>query len=64
MLNRLVDERYDIEVQPPSLENASMIKRMEFHEFGPSEVFIDFDMDKCFLSLTETSSESNDRNYE
>lgn len=41
-----------------------MFDRMEYHEHGPSEVFIDIDMDKCFLSLTDTSSENNEKNNE
>lgn len=62
IINRLMNERYNVEVHPPSMENSSMIKRMEFRDCGPSEVFIDLDMDKCFLSLTDTSSENTDKN--
>lgn len=53
MMYKLMNEGYDVVVHPPSMENASIFRKMDLRESCPTEVFVDFDMDKCFLSISD-----------
>lgn len=58
MLLKQIVSTYNVCIQPPSLSNGSLIRKMAMQDACPSEVFLDIDVDKYFHSETDSSQGS------